>query len=113
MSCVFCSVADKRIPARIIRETDKLVAFHDINAQAPVHILVIPRKHIPTINDVDANDASLIGEMVLMAKEIMEEQGYDQKGYRLVLNCNNDGGQTVYHLHLHVLAGRFMTWPPG
>ncbi len=113
MFCIFCNVIQRKTPSRIIRETDDLVAFHDINAQAPFHILVIPKRHIPTINEAKPEDASLIGEMVLLAKEIMEEQGYDRKGYRLVMNCNNDGGQTVYHLHLHALAGRWMTWPPG
>lgn len=111
--CIFCKIAGKKIPARLIHEDDEIVAFHDINAQAPVHVLIIPREHIATINDAQPEHAGLIGKMVLQAKKIAKDMNISEKGYRLVLNCNWEAGQSVYHIHLHLLGGRAMQWPPG
>lgn len=113
MDCLFCSIANKKIPADILYEDESVIAFRDIHAQAPTHALVIPKKHIATINDIASDDNELIGHMVQTAKKIAANEGASDKGYRLVMNCNDDGGQTVYHIHLHVLAGRSLTWPPG
>ena len=113
MDCLFCSIVDKKIPAEIIFENDNVVAFKDINPQAPVHFLVIPKKHIATINDLKETDSELVGEMVMTAKNLMKDEGYDEKGFRLAFNCNADAGQTVFHIHLHALAGRYLSWPPG
>ena len=89
------------------------MAFKDINPQAPIHILIIPKKHIPTINDLSPEDAELVGKMVLLAKKLAADQGIAERGYRLVFNCNREGGQMVFHIHLHLLGGRAMGWPPG
>ena len=113
MDCLFCSIANKDIPAEIVYEDDSVIAFRDIHAQAPTHALVIPKKHIATINDIDSSDNELIGHMFQAAKKIAADEGASDNGYRLVMNCNSDGGQTVYHIHLHVLAGRSLQWPPG
>lgn len=113
MDCLFCSIANKDIPAEILYEDESVIAFRDIHAQAPTHALVIPKKHIATINDIESDDNELIGHMVQAAKKIAADVGATDKGYRLVMNCNDDGGQTVYHIHLHVLAGRSLQWPPG
>ena len=113
MDCLFCKIANKEIPATVIFENEKLLAFRDISPQAPVHFLVIPKKHISTLNDLSKEDAALIGEMTLAAQLIMTQEGLAEKGYRLVMNCNEDGGQTVFHIHMHSLAGRSLTWPPG
>jgi len=113
MSCIFCDIADKKIRSDIVYEDEQIVAFRDVNPQAPTHILVIPRKHISTINDIQEQDVGLIGRLIFVAKEIAYKEGCAANGYRLVMNCNNDGGQTVYHVHLHLLCGRWMTWPPG
>lgn len=113
MDCLFCSIANKDIPAEIVYEDDSVIAFRDIHAQAPTHALVIPKKHIATINDIDSSDNELIGHMFQAAKKITADEGASDNGYRLVMNCNSDGGQTVYHIHLHVLAGRSLQWPPG
>jgi histidine triad (HIT) family protein len=96
-----------------VYEDDQAVAFHDVNPQAPVHILIIPRKHIPTALDIAHNDRALIGHLFQVAKKIAEDQSIDRRGYRIVMNCNQEAGQTVFHLHLHLLAGRVMRWPPG
>ena len=111
--CLFCKMVKGEIKPKLALETPELIAFHDINPQAPVHLLVVPRKHIASINDLGADDAPLVGKMLLAAKEIARLQKIDQSGYRLVMNCNADGGQTVFHLHLHLLGGRKMHWPPG
>jgi len=111
--CLFCKVQSGEIDADIIYETENLVAFRDINPQAPTHVLIIPRRHIATINDIAESDAELIGELVIAAKEIAAQEGFSEPGYRLNLNCNAAGGQTVFHLHLHLLGGRQFTWPPG
>ncbi|GAB5381274.1 MAG: histidine triad nucleotide-binding protein [Aliiglaciecola sp.] len=109
---IFTKIIDRDIPADIIYEDDEVLAFNDINPQAPTHFLVIPKKPIATINDIAAEDAELIGKMYLAAASIAKEMGFEQNGYRAVMNCNPDGGQTVYHIHLHVLAGKAMGWPP-
>jgi len=111
--CLFCRIASKDIPAKIAHEDDMAVAFEDINPKAPVHILVIPRKHIPTIADLGVEDSSLIGHLVQVARGLAAEKGISASGYRLVFNCRADAGQDVFHIHLHLLGGRKMTWPPG
>lgn len=113
MDCLFCKIVDKTIPAEIIFEDEQLLIFRDIQPQAPEHLLVIPKKHIATINDLTTEDQGLIGHMILSAKKIAAELGFAESGYRLNFNCNEQGGQTVYHIHLHILGGRAMSWPPG
>ncbi len=112
-NCIFCKIAAKEMKSTVVYEDDELFAFRDINPQAPVHILLIPKKHILTINDLDNVDQALIGKMFLAAKEIAKNEGIDQSGYRTLFNCNRDAGQEVYHIHLHIIGGRKMTWPPG
>ena len=111
--CLFCKIIAGDIPSAKVFENDHIVAFRDIQPQAPTHILIIPRKHIPTTNDLTIADQSLIGEMVTVAKDIASSEGLSEAGYRLVFNCNKDGGQAVYHIHLHLLGGRKLKWPPG
>ena len=113
MATLFTRIINREIPANIVFENDKVLAFRDIHPQAPHHVLIIPKQEIPTLNDLDASTAPLIGEMFLAAREIARSLGVDEDGYRVVMNCNRDGGQTVYHIHLHLLAGRAMHWPPG
>lgn len=113
MDCLFCRVAHGELPTEIIYENDDLLAFRDINPQAPTHVLVIPKRHIESINHATSDDAALLGRMILAAKEVAAQENLHDAGYRLVFNINNHGGQTVYHIHLHVLGGRQMTWPPG
>ncbi len=113
MECIFCKIVNKLIPTNIIYETPELVAFHDIRPQAPQHVLIIPKQHIATINEFTAVDKNLIGELFLAAKHIAKELDIADSGYRTVFNCNAAGGQEVYHIHLHLLGGRQMTWPPG
>lgn len=110
---IFSKIIRREIPADIVFENDRILAFRDINPQAPVHILIIPKKPIATLNDIQAEDAALIGELFLVAVQIAVEQGIAETGYRTVINCRDHGGQEVYHLHLHLLGGRQMTWPPG
>ena len=111
--CLFCGIADKTVPAKVVQETDELVAFHDVRPQAPTHLIVIPKRHISRLSDVTEPDAALIGRLIVAANALARGQGIAESGYRLVLNCNAHGGQTVFHLHLHVLGGRPMRWPPG
>ena len=111
--CLFCKIANHELSSDIVFEDEKFVAFKDINPQAPVHILIIPKKHISTINDLKEENAGLIGEMVLIAKKLAKQNNISENGYRLIFNCNRDGGQMVYHIHLHLLGGRAMGWPPG
>lgn len=113
MSCLFCRIAAGEIPSSIVYEDDRLVAFRDINPQAPLHALVVPRRHIATLNDLGPDDDGLVGEMVRRAAAIAADHGYGERGYRTVFNCNAEAGQTVFHIHLHVLAGRGLSWPPG
>lgn len=111
--CVFCKMVNGEIKPDVVYENDAVLAFRDVNPQAPVHVLVVPRKHIPTLNDMDQHDDVLVGEMFLTAKKVAELTGIAEAGYRTVINCNAQAGQTVFHLHLHVLGGRPMGWPPG
>ena len=113
MDCLFCKIAQQKIPATLVYEDDDIVAFRDINPQAPVHILVIPRQHFATLNELQPEDAGLAGKLVLAAQEVAAEEGIAETGYRTVFNCNRDGGQSVYHVHLHLLGGRALGWPPG
>ena len=110
---IFSKIIRKEIPADIVFEDDELLAFKDINPQAPFHFLIIPKKEIPTTNDLTEDDEMLIGKLVIRAKKIAKQMGFANDGYRLVLNCNKKGGQEVYHIHLHLLGGRQMNWPPG
>lgn len=110
-SCLFCRIVAGEIPAKIVAQTDDCVAFRDIDPKAPTHVLVIPREHVPSL--AEAADATLIGKMALLAAEIARSEGVAQSGYRTVFNTNADAGQTVFHLHLHLLGGRRMSWPPG
>ena len=104
--CIFCKIVNKEIPADIVFEDDEMIAFNDISPQAPIHVLVVPKAHISTVNDLDEDHAGLVGRLVLRAQALAEARGIDQDGYRLILNCNADGGQTVFHIHLHLLGGR-------
>jgi histidine triad (HIT) family protein len=110
---LFSKIAAGEIPADIVYQDEDVVAFRDIGPQAPTHVLVIPRKPIRTINDLEVDDAVLVGKMFLAAKQIAEQEGISEAGYRTVINCNAAAGQTVFHLHLHLLGGRPMQWPPG
>lgn len=111
--CIFCRVAKKEVPAKIAFEDDDLVAFEDLHPQAPVHLLLIPKKHISTLDKINAEDQVLLGKLLWAAKEIARKKKIAEPGFRLVLNCNPDGGQLVYHLHMHLMGGRQMHWPPG
>jgi len=111
--CLFCRIIDKEIPAEIVFENDKLLAFKDIDPQAPVHILIIPKEHITTTNDLNGSHKELIGDILLTAQALACEYNIAEDGYRTVFNCNQNGGQAVYHIHLHLLGGRQMKWPPG
>ncbi|SFM81767.1 histidine triad nucleotide-binding protein [Halopseudomonas yangmingensis] len=112
MDCLFCKIVEGKIPAKKLYEDEQVVAFHDINPQAPVHFLVIPKKHIATLQDVTEADRALLGHMLFIGQQLAVEQGCNQ-GFRTVFNCNEHGGQTVYHIHLHVLGKRQLSWPPG
>ncbi len=111
--CIFCKIASGEMGTQFEYEDDDVVAFKDLNPQAPVHLLVIPRKHIAKINDIDEENRDILHRVVLAANELAKKCGIDEEGYRLVINSGDNGGQTVYHLHVHVLGGRFMRWPPG
>ncbi len=113
MNCIFCQIAQGEIPATIVYQDDEIIAFRDINPQAPVHLLIIPTRHISTILDLSVGDEQLAGRMTLLANQIARTEGLAERGYRLVFNCKAAGGQEVYHIHLHLLGGRQMTWPPG
>ena len=113
MSTIFSKIINKEIPADIVHEDDICLAFKDINAQAPVHILVIPKKEIESMATVQAEDKETLGHMMVTASEIASKLGLSDSGYRLVVNTNRDGGQSVYHLHIHILGGRQLSWPPG
>jgi histidine triad (HIT) family protein len=113
MSCLFCKIAKKEIPAEIVFENERILAFRDINPQAPVHILIIPKRHIPGLNDITQSDSVLLGEMANIARELAKKENIDEAGYRLVVNCGPNAGQAVAHLHFHLLGGRVFSWPPG
>ena len=111
--CLFCKIIAGQIPGRVVFEDHELVAIRDINPQAPLHVLIIPRRHIATLNDLTPHDDALAGAMQRAAAAIAKEHGYADTGYRTVFNCNREAGQTVFHIHLHLLAGRGLGWPPG
>jgi histidine triad (HIT) family protein len=111
--CLFCRIINKELPASIVFEDDTILAFNDINPQAPTHVLVLPKRHIATLNDLGGADDSLVGEIVRRAAAIAAERGLSAGGYRTVFNTNRDAGQTVFHIHLHLMGGRHMGWPPG
>jgi len=111
--CLFCRIVAGDVPATLVFQDEHLIAFKDINPQAPMHVLVVPRHHIPTLNDLVDGDDGIVGEMIRRAAAIAREHGHAERGYRTVFNCNAGAGQTVFHLHLHVLGGRPFSWPPG
>ncbi len=111
--CLFCKMISGEIPPRVVYEDDHVLAFRDINPVAPTHVLVIPKQHISTINDLDEEHMALVGRLYLAAKQVAGIEGIAEEGYRTVMNCNDRAGQTVFHIHLHVLGGRDMRWPPG
>ena len=111
--CLFCKIIAGQIPGTILYKDERVVVLKDINPQAPMHVLVIPRRHIATLNDLSPQDDGLVGEMIRRGAAIAGDNGYTESGYRTVFNCNEGAGQTVFHIHLHVLGGRRFTWPPG
>jgi histidine triad (HIT) family protein len=111
--CLFCKIVRREIPAALVYEDERVVAFNDINPQAPTHVLVVPKRHIETLNEIGTEDDRLVGELVRRAAVIAAERGLSAGGYRTVFNTNRDAGQTVFHIHLHLLGGRAMAWPPG
>ncbi|NMB13813.1 MAG: histidine triad nucleotide-binding protein [Gallicola sp.] len=113
MNCIFCEIVKGNIETDAIYEDDKIIAFNDQNPQAPVHFLVIPKEHISSANEINSANASIIGDIYAAVAKLAKEMGFAEDGYRIVNNCGNDGGQTVHHIHFHVLAGRSLQWPPG
>lgn len=113
MDCLFCKIAAGEIPAKLVYQNDRVVAFDDIHPQAPIHKLIIPRKHIATLNDLTLEEATLVGELAYVARELAHQLNIAEQGYRFIMNCNKAAGQTVFHIHAHLLGGRQMTWPPG
>lgn len=113
MDCIFCKIVEKKISSKIVAESEELVAIEDLNPKAPLHLLILPRKHIPTILDIEKEDQLLLGKMFLLANELARKYGVAERGFRTVFNCNREAGQSVFHLHLHLLGGRLLTWPPG
>ena len=111
--CLFCRIAAGELPAKIVHQDEEIVAFHDVNPQAPTHILVIPKEHVPTLLDTDESRTALLGRLQLAAVEIARQEGLDKDGFRLVTNCLEGAGQSVFHIHLHLLGGRPLGWPPG
>lgn len=112
-TCLFCRVVAKEVPSRIVYEDDQVVAFQDINPQAPTHLLVVPKRHLDHLLEIEERDVALLGHLILLVNRLARERRLAQSGYRVVINCGADGGQTVAHLHLHLLGGRPMAWPPG
>jgi len=113
LECIFCNIINGKMPGDIVYEDEEVVAFRDIDPKAPVHILIVPRQHISTTNDLEPTTQQLAGKIILTAQKIAMREGIDKSGYRLVFNCNRDGGQAIYHIHLHLLGGRRLSWPPG
>ena len=111
--CLFCKIGSGQIPAKVVMQDDEVLAFDDVNPQAPVHVLVIPKRHVADLNDADVGDQALLGRLLEAATLVARKKGIAEAGYRVVANTGQDGGQTVFHLHLHVLGGRHMAWPPG
>lgn len=112
-SCIFCKIARKEIPSKVIFEDREVIAFEDARPQAPVHIIIIPKSHIEKVSDLQDRDTDLAGKLILRAKDIAKGKHIQESGYRIVMNCNKDAGQAVFHLHLHLLGGRSFSWPPG
>ncbi len=112
-SCIFCRMVSGGLACDKVYEDDEILAFNDINPKAPTHIIIIPKAHIPTLNDLDESHAALVGKLFLAAQRIATEQGFAEAGYRTVINCNRLAGQSVFHIHMHLLGGRLMGWPPG
>ncbi|MCX6640147.1 MAG: histidine triad nucleotide-binding protein [bacterium] len=113
MACLFCKIANGEIPADVVHRDADLVAFRDIRPQAPVHLLIIPVRHIETILELRQDDSELAGKMILLANRLAKQEGVDVDGFRLVFNCKRNAGQEIFHIHLHILGGRVMSWPPG
>lgn len=113
MDCLFCKIVNREIPADIVFEDDAVLAFNDINPQAPTHQLIVPKQHIATLNDLAESDLALVGRLPYTAARLARQQGFADDGYRVVMNCNDHGGQTVYHIHMHLMGGRRFTWPAG
>ena len=111
--CLFCRIIKREIPASIVYEDDHVLAFNDINPQTPTHVLVVPKRHIASLNDLQPGDDQIVGEIVRRAAALAKERGISERGFRTVFNTNRDAGQTVFHIHLHLLGGRAMAWPPG
>lgn len=112
-NCIFCKIIDRKVPSTIVHEDDFAVAFEDLNPQAPVHTLIVPKKHISEIHDITVADRELIGHLFFVARTIASKKGLDRNGYRMVINNGAGAGQTVFHIHLHLLSGRRFVWPPG
>jgi len=113
MSCIFCKIASGEIPSTVVHRDSEIVAFRDLSPQAPTHLLIIPTRHVASLNEANAEDAALLGRLLLAARELARVEGIADDGYRIVTNCGAAGGQSVFHLHLHLLGGRPMSWPPG
>jgi histidine triad (HIT) family protein len=111
--CIFCRIVERRTPARIVFEDDEIVAFEDTNPQAPIHTLIVPRKHLASLKDATPDDTALLGRLFMVAAQLARERGLETKGYRTVINTGSGAGQSVFHLHLHLLGGRVFRWPPG
>ena len=111
--CLFCKMVSGEIQPDTVYEDDEVMAFRDISPQAPTHVLIIPKQHIATLNDLDSDDAAVLGKMAFVASQLAKQEGFAEQGYRTVMNCNADGGQAVFHIHLHLLGGRPLGWPPG
>lgn len=111
--CLFCDIAEGRTDSELLYESDQVVAFEDVNPQAPTHLLIIPKQHIPTVNDLEPSQSDLVGDLYVSAKELATRMGLEDQGYRLVMNCGEGAGQSVFHIHLHLLSGREFSWPPG
>lgn len=112
-NCIFCRIVEKKIPAKVVHEDDIAVAFEDLNPQAPTHILIVPKKHIADIHSIKQEDRELIGHLFFVAQSLGQKRGLERSGYRMVINNGRDAGQTVFHVHLHLLSGRPFAWPPG
>mgnify|MGYP001257571164 FL=1 len=111
--CIFCQIVSGQLSSTIIYEDELVLGFEDMNAQAPFHFLFIPKKHITTLNDISDLDQSIVGQLIIAASKVAKQKGFAEDGYRTIFNCNEHGGQTVFHIHLHLLGGRRLSWPPG
>ena len=111
--CLFCKIIERKIPSTVVYEDERVLAFNDIDPQAPTHVLIVPKRHVPTLNDIGTEDDQLLGELVRRAAMIAKERGFSEVGYRTIFNTNRGAGQSVFHIHLHLLGGRPFAWPPG